>query len=159
MGKGSGRIPLERLAPRVRVAALSLLAVVFVTILVVGGSTAATAPPVAARASGLTPSENTTGGGDPPESSTSGGLCASGGPIILGINWNCVAVLNLTEVLLILASVGIVAYVFKDSDRAELPGEAVHVPVTVPEEETYQRDRERGVPYKPTTSPEEGEKT
>jgi len=87
--------------------------------------------------------------GDPPESATSGGLCPSGGPVILGINWNCVAVLNLTEIALILVSIGIVAYVFKDADRAELPGDSAEVPVTAEEWEAYRRSRELGVAYAP----------
>lgn len=93
--------------------------------------------------------QNGSGGGDPPESSTSGGLCASGGPVILGVNWNCVAVLNLTELILILVSIGIVAYVFKDADRAELPGDSAQVPITATELEEYRRARELGIPYDP----------
>lgn len=84
-------------------------------------------------------------------------LCPSSGPTILGIQWNCVAILNLTEVGLILAGIGIVAYVFKDSDEAELPGEAAEVPVTVEEEEEYQRDRSLGLPYRPSGPPPEGD--
>ncbi len=94
---------------------------------------------------------NSSGDGDP-SGSNSHGLCPSAGPTILGIQWNCVAILNLTEVLLILAGIGIVAYVFRHSDRAELPGEAREVPVTVEEEEEYQTDRRLGVPY-PTPEP------
>ncbi len=85
--------------------------------------------------------QNGSGGGDPPESSTSGGLCASGGPVILGVNWNCVAVLNLTELILILVSIGIVAYVFKDADRAELPGDSAQVPITATELEEYPKGK------------------
>jgi len=92
------------------------------------------------------------GSGDP-SGSNSNELCPSSGPTILGIEWNCVAILNLTEVALILAGIGIVAYVFKDSDRAELPGDATDVPVTAEEEAEYQRDRELGVPYHPQKSP------
>ena len=100
---------------------------------------------------------NGSGGSDPPESSTSGGLCASGGPVILGVDWNCVAVLNLTELLVILGSVGIVLYVFKDADRAELPGEAAEVPVTSAEWDAYRRARQLGIPYVPPASAEEEE--
>lgn len=94
---------------------------------------------------------NASGNGDP-SGSNSHGLCPAAGPTILGIQWNCVAILNLTEVLLILAGIGIVAYVFRNSDRAELPGEAREVPVTVQEEEEYQTDRRLGLPY-PTQEP------
>ena len=94
---------------------------------------------------------NGSGGTDPPESSASAVLCPSAGPTILGIEWNCVAVLNLTELALILASVGIVAYVFKDADRAELPGEAQEVPVTAEEWDDYRRARDQGVPYVPSS--------
>jgi hypothetical protein len=86
-------------------------------------------------------------------------LCPSSGPTILGIQWNCVAILNLTEVGLILAGIGIVAYVFKDSDEAELPGWATEVPVTAEEEAEYQRDRSLGIPYRsPRPAPEGDEK-
>jgi len=119
-------------------------------------STAPSAPVMAASGSvvhaTMHPAQNGSGGGDPPESSTSGGLCPSGGPVILGVNWNCVAVLNLTELVLILVSIGIVAYVFKDSDRAELPGDSADVPVTAAEWEAFQRTRELGIPYDPEES-------
>lgn len=84
-------------------------------------------------------------------------LCPSSGPTILGIQWNCVAILNLTEVGLILAGIGIVAYVFKDSDEAELPGEASEVPVTAEEQDKYRRDRSLGLPYRPPEPPPEGD--
>jgi len=100
---------------------------------------------------------NGSGGRDPPESSTSGGLCASGGPVILGVNWNCVAVLNLTELLVLLGSIGIVLYVFKDADRAELPGDAAEVPVTSAEWAAYRKARKLGIPYVPPDTGEEEE--
>jgi len=106
-------------------------------------------PPVARGTSATDP--NGTGGGDPPESSASATLCPSSGPTLLGIEWNCVAVLNLTELALILASVGIVAYVFKDGDRAELPGEAQEVPVTAEEWADYRRRHDQGLPYVPSS--------
>jgi hypothetical protein len=68
-----------------------------------------------------------------------------------------VAILNLTELALILASIGIVAYVFKGSDRAELPGEAREVPVTAEEWDDYRRKHTQGVPYDPP-SPDRPEK-
>jgi len=92
---------------------------------------------------------NGSGGSDPPESSDAATLCPSPGPTYLGIEWNCVAILNLTELALILASIGIVAYVFKGADRAELPGEAREVPVTAEEWDDYRRRRDLGVPYVP----------
>ncbi|MGA8711163.1 MAG: hypothetical protein WB786_08065 [Thermoplasmata archaeon] len=101
--------------------------------------------------------ENGSGGSDPPESSTSGGLCPSGGPVILGVNWNCVAVLNMTELALILVSIGIIAYVFKDADRAELPGDSSEVPITAEELEAYRRARELDDPYDPADSQYRGE--
>jgi hypothetical protein len=91
--------------------------------------------------------QNDSNGGDPSGSAAT--LCPSGGPVILGVEWNCVAVLNLTELALILASIGIVAYVFKDADRAELPGESAEVPVTAAEWEAYRRAKKLGIPYEP----------
>jgi len=91
----------------------------------------------------------------PSPSAAGAALCPSSGPVILGIEWNCVAVLNLTELGLILASLGIVAYVFKDADRAELPGDCAEVPVTAEEWETYRRARSRGIRYEPP-EPESG---
>ena len=79
--------------------------------------------------------------------SNSGGLCPSAGPVILGVEWNCVAILNLTEVTVILASIGIIAYVFRDSDRAELPGDAADVPITTEELEAFREARRLGLPY------------
>jgi len=57
-------------------------------------------------------------------------VCPSSGPTILGIEWNCIAELDLTVVLLMLAAVAIVAYVFWDDEAAELPGESSEVPLT-----------------------------
>ena len=91
---------------------------------------------------------NSSVGKDP--SSNSVALCPSAGPLLLGIRWSCVAILNLTELGLILATVGIIAYVFRDSDKAELPGEASEIPVTAEEQEEYRQGRQRGVPYRPS---------
>jgi hypothetical protein len=102
------------------------------------------------------PASNSSSSGDPSGSSASN-LCPSAGPTILGVQWNCVAVLNLTEVVLLLAALGIVLYVFRDSDRAELPGEASEVPVTPQEEEEFREDRKHGVPYRPPEFPPEGD--
>jgi hypothetical protein len=111
---------------------------------------------IAASVHGVTVSLSSVGndssGGDPSGSAAT--LCPSGGPVILGVEWNCVAVLNLTELALILASIGIVAYVFKDADRAELPGESTEVPVTAEEWEAYRRARKLGIPYEPPEPPE-----
>lgn len=76
-------------------------------------------------------------------------LCPSAGPTIVGIEWNCVAILNLTEVGLILAGIGLIAYIFRDADRAELPGEAREVPLTAEELGEYRRARRAGKPYTP----------
>ena len=81
-------------------------------------------------------------------SNTDSSLCPARGPVILGIDWNCVAVLDLTELALFFASIGIIAYVFRDSDQAELPGDSTEVPMTAEEEATYQRSRELGIPYR-----------
>jgi hypothetical protein len=98
--------------------------------------------------------QNDSSGGDP--SGSAAALCPSSGPVILGVEWNCVAVLNLTELALILASIGIVAYVFKDADRAELPGDSEEVPVTAGEWEAYRRARKLGIRYQPP-EPEDGD--
>jgi hypothetical protein len=95
----------------------------------------------------LPSAQNDSSGGSP--SGSAAALCPGGGPTILGVEWNCVAVLNLTELALILASIGIVAYVFKDADRAELPGESAEVPVTAAEWEEYREARKLGIPYDP----------
>ena len=92
--------------------------------------------------------QNSSSDGDPTSSSAST-LCPSAGPVFLGVQWNCVALLDLTEVLLILVSVGIVAYVFRGADRAELPGEAAEVPVTDEEWEEYRKARKLGHPWRP----------
>jgi len=91
--------------------------------------------------------QNGSSNGDPPGSADA--LCPSGGPTILWVEWNCVAELNLTELALFLTSIGIVAYVFKDADRAELPGESEEVPITAEELEAYRRARKLGIPYEP----------
>lgn len=101
------------------------------------------------------PSAQNSSSGSDPSSSGSSIACPSAGPVILGVDWNCVAILNLTELAVILASIGIVAYVFKDSDRAELPGESAEVPVTAEEWEAYRRARKLGIPYEPPP-PQEG---
>jgi hypothetical protein len=99
----------------------------------------------------LPAAQNSSSGSDP--SGSNGVVCPSAGPVILGVQWNCVAILDLTELVLILVSIGIVAYVFKDSDRAELPGESAVVPVTAEEWDAYRRARKLGVPYEPPRSP------
>ncbi|MGA8664383.1 MAG: hypothetical protein WB809_04865 [Thermoplasmata archaeon] len=84
-----------------------------------------------------------------PSSSGSSVLCPGAGPVILGVEWTCVAVLDLTEIIVILVSIGIVAYVFRDSDRAELPGDSAEVPITAAEWEEYQRAKKEGRRYTP----------
>ena len=108
--------------------------------------------PVHGMALTLAPVQNSSGGSDPPGSSSSI-VCPSAGPTILGVEWDCVAVLNLTEIALILISVGIVAYVFKDSDRAELPGDSAEVPVTAEEWEAYRDARRQGISRWPPEPP------
>lgn len=102
--------------------------------------------------------QNSSSGGDPSGSSSTI-VCPSAGPVILGVDWNCVAVLDLTELALILTSIGIVAYVFKESDRAELPGESAEVPITAEEWEAYRRARKLGIPYDPPKPPKGEEKS
>jgi hypothetical protein len=99
--------------------------------------------------------QNSSSGSDPPGSSSSI-VCPSAGPVILGVEWDCVAVLNLTEIALILVSIAIVAYVFKDSDKAELPGDSAQVPVTAEEWEVYRAMRQQGRSRWPP-KPENGE--
>lgn len=77
------------------------------------------------------------------DNSSSGtyGLCPSSGPTFLGVDWNCIAVLNLTVVSVMLGAVGIVAYVFRDSDAAELPSDSAEVPLTEEEWAEFRRRR------------------
>jgi hypothetical protein len=63
---------------------------------------------------------------------------------------NCFTTLDLTEVLVILIGLTITFYVYKDADKAELPGDAAYVPVTAQEElevrlrrESEAREREQ----------------
>ena len=72
------------------------------------------------------------GGVLPIHAAGSGGdsLCPSSGPIILGIEWNCVAELNLAVVILMLGAVGIAIFIYWDSDGAELPGVSLVIPLT-----------------------------
>lgn len=109
---------------------------------------------VAAHGAGVsfTSAQNGSSGSDPPGSSSSI-VCPSTGPVILGVEWDCVAVLNLTELVLILGSIGIIAYVFKDSDQAELPGDSAEVPVTAEEWEAYRAARRQGVSRWPPEPP------
>ena len=71
-------------------------------------------------------------------------MCPSPGPVILGVQWDCVAILDLTELVLILVSIGLIAYVFRASDQAELPGDSTEVPVTAEEWEAYRAARRQG---------------
>lgn len=129
---------------------LALAGIVSTLSFLPGGGTS-----VHATAVSLPTAQNSSSAGDPSGSSASI-PCPSAGPVILGVQWNCVAVLNLTELAIILASIGIVAYVFKDSDQAELPGESAEVPVTAEEWEEYRRARKLGIPYHPP-EPQHGE--
>jgi len=142
-----------REARGVRALALLLGGLALFAIAIAVPSSPLSSTPVHGAAVSLTSTQNDSSSGSP--SGTAATLCPSTGPVILGVQWNCVAVLNLTELALILASIGIVAYVFKDADRAELPGESAEVPVTAEEWEAYRRARELGIPYDPP-DPEEG---
>jgi len=137
----SSRLALTR--PLVVCALVILGITTAVAFLPVGGATALSP----ASASHPSLQNDSSSGSDP--SSNPGGLCPSAGPVILGIDWNCVAVLNLTELSVFLVSIGIIAYVFRDSDTAELPGDSAEVPLTAAELEAYKRARRLGLPYEP----------
>jgi hypothetical protein len=144
--------PAEQPAPACasRVPRVVPLLVVALTLLGIALSVSASpmsGPSVHGVSPSLRSAQNDSSGGG--SSGSTAALCPSGGPVILGVEWNCVAVLNLTELALILASIGIIAYVFKDADRAELPGESAEVPVTAEEWEAYRRARKLGIPYDP----------
>ena len=82
------------------------------------------------------------------------GLCPSSGPVYLGVEWNCIAVLNLTVVCLLLGATGIIAYVFRDSDAAEFPDESAEIPLTEEEwaeEQARRRELMTGSPAPPPT--------
>lgn len=86
--------------------------------------------------------------------SDSYGLCPSAGPVYFGVEWNCIAELNLTLVLLILVSVGIIAYIYRDSDAAELPGESAIVPLSEGEWEAVLERRKARMESGGTDPPE-----
>ncbi|MGP8078418.1 MAG: hypothetical protein ACLQD8_07450 [Thermoplasmata archaeon] len=148
----------RRIRRATRVAwALTLFLGAFALVGVVSIATASPgASPSVPRASALAPAVHDVPNSGGSSGSSSDGLCPSSGPVILGIDWNCVAVLNLTELGVFLASIGIIAYVFKDSDEAELPGESAEVPVTAAEWDAYREARRNGVPYEPPRSPGTG---
>lgn len=89
-------------------------------------------------------------------SSTGYGYCPSTGPTVLGIEWSCVAVLNLTEVLLIFAGIGIILFVFRDSRAAELPGEDGYVPLTEEDWASHQARRRARLDPEPPQGPDGG---
>ena len=143
--------------PRNRSALLLALVFGFALLTVVGTVAIASLPDpgktaIYAFGAPLASAQNRSSGGNA-STSSSAIVCPSAGPLILGVHWNCVAILNLTELLVLLAGIGITAYVFKGSDRAELPGESADVPVTTEEEEEYRRDRSLGLPYRPPPPP------
>ena len=51
-----------------------------------------------------------------------------------GMSFNCIQVLDLTTGVLVLFGITIILYIYKDADRAELPGDAEEVAVTGEEE-------------------------
>ena len=57
-------------------------------------------------------------------------LCPTAGPVVLGIEWNCIAELDLTMLVLMLGAIGIAWYIYWDADAAELPGESEEIPLT-----------------------------
>ncbi len=139
-------------SPAIRALALVLVAVTVLGIAAPVGSHSVGSSPDPRAVVALASPQNGSTGGDPSGAGTSA-LCPSPGPVVLGIVWSCVAVLDLTELALILASIGIVAYVFKDADRAELPGECAEVPVTAEEWEAYRRARKLAAPNPPRPPP------
>jgi hypothetical protein len=149
--RSARRVRAPTLRPA-RAIALLLVASAIVGISAPVGSISLGGPRVSPAIVALVSPQNGSTGSDPSSSSASV-LCPSAGPVFLGIQWNCVAVLNLTELVLILLSIGIVAYVFKDADRAELPGESAEVPVTAEEWEAYRREKKLGIPYDPGPPP------
>lgn len=56
---------------------------------------------------------------------------------------NCVQTLDLTEMFVILIGLTIVFYVYKDADKAELPGEATEIAVTGEEELSFRARKEQ----------------
>jgi len=147
MGARTASGATARGARRVRAWVLILLALALLGVASPLSMASSGVRPMAGIGAGLPAAQNDSSSSSP--SAAGVALCPSGGPVILGVEWNCVAVLDLTELGLILASIGIVAYVFRDSDRAELPGECAEVPVTAEEWAAYRRARSLGVPYEP----------
>lgn len=94
-----------------------------------------------AHSGGLTTYANSSTSGGP---TVDGIVCPEAPILVLGITFNCVTLLDLTEAFVIMFTVVITLYIFKDADRAELPGEAETIPVTADEELALriQRDRE-----------------
>jgi hypothetical protein len=142
----------EHRAPALKAGLVPAFALALSGLVLLGVAISLSPPPVGSTSVhgatvSLPSAQNNSNNGDP--SASGAALCPSGGPVILGVEWNCVAVLDLTELALILASIGIVAYVFNDADRAELPGESREVPVTAEEWEAYRRARRLGIPYEP----------
>jgi len=153
MGGGREHRPSVRLT---RVRAVRAFSVFVVVLVLLGIASSLLALPQGILSSprgsaALSVPQNGSSGSDPPASAA--GLCPSSGPVVLGVQWNCVAVLNLTELVLILTSIGIVAYVFKDADRAELPGDSAEVPITSEELAEYRRAKRLGIPYHPPGPP------
>lgn len=123
--------------PSLRRASLAFVVVIFFAVPFLTGGSNIVSSTGSASVLGL--------GAEPGYASSNSAFCPSSGPVLLGIEWNCVAILNLTELGLLLASIGIVAYVFRDSEWAELPGEAAQVPITAEEWEAYREARERRI--------------
>ncbi len=105
-------------------------------VVVLPGGAAATVPPSSGTM--VTPAGNSSAG------SAGQVSCPAGSSLTWGpISLNCFQTLNLAEISAILMGVGIALYIYWDSDRAELPGDAAEVPVTVEEEIALKRRREQ----------------
>lgn len=78
-------------------------------------------------------------------SASSGGVtCPSGSTLTWGpISLNCFQSLDLTEVAALLIGIVIAVYIYWNSDKAELPGDSVDIPVTA-EEEVAVEQRKKG---------------
>jgi hypothetical protein len=96
------------------------------------------------------------------------GITCPSQPInVSGIELNCISELEITEVVVILLTVTITLWAFKDADRAELPGEAEEVAVTAEEilverlrmEREHIADRAWMEAHPPTDAPSEETKT
>jgi hypothetical protein len=119
-------------SPHARGLALLLLASLALTVVAVlpSGSGSAAAVPVAPAAQGV-PLNGSSGPSNAFPTTIS---CPLPPVSVGGMSFNCIQVLDLTTGVLVLFGVTIILYIYKDADRAELPGDAEEVAVTGEEE-------------------------